>query len=94
MYPQFVAPCCWRQSVAIHQSAQAIHVRSEIDQDIAAGKPDTEIKTELIQEYGHGILMEPEGVRALIAYAGPSLALVLGLIVALNWLRKNCTSQT
>lgn len=89
LYPQFIAPCCWRQSVAVHQSAQAIHVRAEIDEGIIAGKNDDQIKTELIREYGHGILMEPEGVRALIAYAGPILALAIGFLAFLKWVKTN-----
>ena len=75
--------------MAVHQSPQAIHVRAEIDQGILAGKNDEQIKAELIREYGHGILMEPEGARAVIAYAGPILALTIGLLVFLKWVRTN-----
>ena len=89
LYPKFIAPCCWRQSVAVHQSPQAIHVRTEIDQGIAAGKNDDQIKSDLIREYGHGILMEPEGIRAFIAYSGPLLALTVGLLVFLKWVKRN-----
>ncbi len=87
LYLQFIAPCCWRQSVAIHQSAQAIHVRAEIDEGITAGKSDDQIKTALIREYGHGILMQPQGLRAVIAYSGPLLALLIGLLILLKWVR-------
>ena len=89
LYPQFIAPCCWRQSVAVHQSALAIHVRAEIDEGIIAGKNDDQIKTKLIREYGHGILMEPEGVRAITAYAGPILALAIGFLAFLKWVKTN-----
>jgi cytochrome c-type biogenesis protein CcmH/NrfF len=70
LYTPFVAPCCWRQSVAVHQSAQGMHVRNEIDQDVIAGKIDSTIKAELIREYGRGILMDPEGMRGLLAVVG------------------------
>jgi cytochrome c-type biogenesis protein CcmH/NrfF len=89
LYPQFIAPCCWRQSVAVHQSAQAIHVRAEIDEGIVAEKNDDQIKSELMREYGHGILMEPEGLRAIIAYTGPILALSVGLFAMLKWIKRN-----
>ncbi len=75
--------------MAAHQSAQAIHVRAEIDEGIVAAKSDDQIKSELIGEYGHGILMEPEGLRAIIAYAGPILALGVGLFAMLKWIKKN-----
>jgi len=56
----------------------------EIDEDLIAGKGDNQIKTELIRDYGHGILMEPEGMRAIIAYAGPILALIIGFLAVLK----------
>ena len=88
LYTLFVAPCCWRQSVAVHQSAQGMHVRNEIDQDVAAGKSDAAIKAALIREYGHGILMDPEGMRGVLAYSVPMLALALGILIALRWIRR------
>lgn len=88
LYTLFVAPCCWRQSVAVHQSAQGMHVRNEIDQDVAAGKSDAAIKAALIREYGHGILMDPEGMRGVLAYSVPMLASAMGLLFALRWLRR------
>jgi cytochrome c-type biogenesis protein CcmH/NrfF len=88
LYTLFVAPCCWRQSVAVHQSAQGMHVRNEIDQDVLAGKSDTAIKVALIREYGHGILMDPEGMRGVLVYAVPVLACAIGLLLALRWIRR------
>ena len=75
--------------MAVHQSAQAIHVRAEIDEGIVAEKNDDQIKSELMREYGHGILMEPEGLRAIIAYTGPILALSVGLFAMLKWIKRN-----
>jgi cytochrome c-type biogenesis protein CcmH/NrfF len=89
LYTLFVAPCCWRQSVAVHQSPEATHVRNEIDAAIEAGRTDTQIKNSLIQEYGHGILMEPEGWRAVGAYSAPALALLIGLFATLRWISRN-----
>ena len=89
LYTLFVAPCCWRQPVAVHQSAQGMHVRNEIDEDVAAGKTDAAIKAALIREYGHGILMDPEGMRGVLAYSVPMLALAMGLLFALRWIRRS-----
>jgi cytochrome c-type biogenesis protein CcmH len=88
LYTLFVAPCCWRQSVAVHQSAQGIHVRHEIDEEVVAGKSDAAIKAALIREYGHGILIDPEGMRGVLAYSVPMLALGTGLLFALSWIRR------
>jgi cytochrome c-type biogenesis protein CcmH/NrfF len=65
-----------------------MHVRNEIDQDVAAGKSDAAIKAALIREYGHGILMDPEGMRGVLAYSVPMLASAMGLLFALRWLRR------
>jgi cytochrome c-type biogenesis protein CcmH/NrfF len=89
LYTEFVAPCCWRQSVAIHQSEAARKVRSEIDSKILSGDSDSQIKTALVKEYGHGILMEPEGIRALLAYSLPFGAFVLGLIAVIQWISRH-----
>jgi cytochrome c-type biogenesis protein CcmH/NrfF len=63
-----------------------MHVRNEIDQDVAAGKSDAAIKAALIREYGHGILMDPEGMRGVLAYSVPMLASAMGLLFALRWI--------
>jgi len=88
LYTLFVAPCCWRQSVAVHQSPQGMHVRNEIDQDLVAGRSDGAIKAALIREYGHGILIDPEGMRGVLAYSVPMLTLAMGLLFVLRWIWK------
>ena len=93
LYDKFVAPCCWRQSVAVHQSPEARQVRSEIDHAIEAGRSDSEIKDALIREYGHGILMEPEGWRAFGAYSAPLLALLIGLWSVVRWIRRHVSHE-
>ena len=89
LYTEFIAPCCWRQSVAIHQSEESMKVRSEIDSKILLGDSDSQIKAALVKEYSHGILMEPEGIRAVLAYSLPILAFALGLLAVVNWIRSH-----
>jgi len=89
LYTEFIAPCCWRQSVAIHQSEASIKVRTEIDSKILLGDSDSQIKAALVKEYGHGILMEPEGFRAVLAYSLPFMGFMLGLLTVLNWIRSH-----
>ena len=97
LYTKFVAPCCWLQSVAVHQSPQAAEVRNEIDRFVAAGQSDDDIKNTLIRQYGHGILMEPEGWRADMVYTGPWLVLLTGLFAVVRWIcfhRTNVICET
>lgn len=88
LYTLFVAPCCWRQSVAVHASEAALHVRTEIDSAVQADRSDAEIKEALIREYGHGILMNSEGIRGFVVYTVPCLALMAGLLLVLAWIGK------
>jgi cytochrome c-type biogenesis protein CcmH/NrfF len=97
LYTEFIAPCCWRQSVSIHQSEASLKVRSEIDSKILLGDSDSQIKAALVKEYGHGILMKPEGIRAFLAYSLPIVFFLVGLLAVANWMwrrsRGNPDSQ-
>lgn len=37
---RFVAPCCWRENLAVHQSPDAVKMRAEIVQLVAAGRTE------------------------------------------------------
>jgi cytochrome c-type biogenesis protein CcmH len=87
LYTRYVAPCCWRQSVAVHPSPEGLEVKRRIDTELLEGRSDSEIKEDLIRTYGHGILMEPEGIRALAAYGVPAIFIIASLLTALRWLR-------
>jgi cytochrome c-type biogenesis protein CcmH/NrfF len=78
----------WETIVAIHASEAALHVRSEIDGAVQAGRSDEEIKEILIREYGHGILMNPEGIRGIVVYTVPFLVLATGLLLVIVWMKK------
>ena len=89
LYKTFIAPCCWRQSVAVHNSPQATQVRTEIDAMVTDGRSNLEIKDALIREYGHGILMETEGARKVAVYTVPAVALLAGLMLTAVWIRRH-----
>lgn len=79
----------------MHNSAEALHVRTEIDSAVQAGRTDAQIKASLVREYGHGILMNPEGIQGVVVYTMPCLALMAGLLLVLSYIRKwrTLTSQ-
>lgn len=64
LYGAFVAPCCWRESVLIHQSDAADEVKQEIASMVNAGRSDDAIRQALIAKYGRQILIVPEGTAA------------------------------
>jgi cytochrome c-type biogenesis protein CcmH len=79
LYGEFIAPCCWRQSIAIHDSPEAEGLRAQILSMIRDGRSDEEIKTALIAEYGKRILMVPEGTEGKWLFWTPWAAGAFGL---------------
>ena len=75
--------------MAVHNSPQASQVRAEIDGMVLAGQTDLQIKDSLIREYGHGILMETEGLRRLAVYTIPSVAILAGLGLTCFWIYRH-----
>jgi cytochrome c-type biogenesis protein CcmH len=76
---QLLAPCCWRESLKVHQSPEAERVRGEIASQLRAGKSESEVRDALIAQYGERILREPLGIRRAALYIAPVLALLAGL---------------
>ena len=58
---RFLAPCCWQQSVAVHDSEAASQMRAEIARMVAAGKSEDQIVEFYVARYGDRILREPRG---------------------------------
>jgi cytochrome c-type biogenesis protein CcmH len=75
---RFLAPCCWRESVAVHQSPKAEELRAEIRQMVAAKKSEAEIVDHYVARYGERILREPRGLRSLWLMIVPLAALFVG----------------
>jgi cytochrome c-type biogenesis protein CcmH len=88
LYTAFVAPCCFRDNLAIHESGKADQMRAEIKAMVDEGKTDEQIKAAMVQEYGTRILIVPEGGAARWLFKTPWLLLVLGLAVVVVFLRR------
>ena len=58
-----LAPCCYTESVAIHQSEIALKMRLEIAKWVAAGKSDQEILDTYAGLYGGKVLVDPGPCR-------------------------------
>jgi len=54
-----IAPCCWHQPVATHNSPIALQIRQEIRESLAQGKTPDQIKAEYVRKYGERILAVP-----------------------------------
>lgn len=75
-----LAPCCYSEPVARHNSSAASDMRTEIAAMIAGGKTDREIVDFYVAKYGQRILVEPEGAKWWWMHVVPVAILVLGLL--------------
>src|SRR3954468_13955828 len=74
-----LAPCCYRQTLAEHESDLARTLRLEVRQRVARGESSTVIEDDLARRYGEEIRAMPRGwdPRTLLA-AIIAIALALG----------------
>ena len=82
-----LAPCCYTESVAIHQSEIALKMRLEITKWVAAGKSDQEILDTYAGLYGRKVLVDPRTMPRGWTPFFPWLVLILGVLLV-GWLLK------
>lgn len=75
---RFLAPCCWRESIAFHRSTEAEAMRAEIRELVQSGKTENEIVEIFVARYGERILREPRGKLLLWLTIVPLLAILAG----------------
>ena len=85
---RFVAPCCWRENLAVHDSAVAKQLRSEIVQMVASGQTESQIVDEYVARYGERILREPRGARFQVLMITPIAVLGIGCLLVFRFLSR------
>ena len=90
---RLVAPCCWVQTLDIHESELATALRAEIAQRLQRGEAASAIEDDLAARYGERIRAVPRGQdprRLIPAVIGAAMgATLLGVLVALRrWMRR------
>jgi cytochrome c-type biogenesis protein CcmH len=79
---------CQNQSVMESEAELAKVMRRVIEDRIAAGDSDTEVRAYLVARYGEAVLLRPTAEGAnLILWAAPALVFVLGGIWAFSLMR-------
>lgn len=76
---QLIAPCCWREPIAIHRSAEALQMLDEVKRFVMEGRSEEEIKAMYVARYGVRILADPPGSEGRWLYVIP-IALFCGLV--------------
>lgn len=92
---EFRCVVCQNQSIADSDAEIASVMRTLIEERIAAGDTDAEVRAFLIARYGEYVLLSPEksGKNALL-WAGPALALLGGGWWAFSLFRGSAKQQS
>ena len=89
---RLVAPCCWVQTLDVHDSPVARDLRAEIRRRLQAGEPASRIEADLVERYGDRIRAMPPGnplaKTAAVVWAAVALAGVLLAVVVRRWVKR------
>ncbi|HLW58798.1 MAG TPA: cytochrome c-type biogenesis protein [bacterium] len=86
---QLMCPVCVGQTVAESDSTLAREMKTIIREKLAAGETPDQILQFFVGQFGESVLAEPHpGGAALLLYAGPPAALILGLAIAVLYIRR------
>ncbi len=90
---KLIAPCCWVQTVDLHQSDAAEQVKAQIRMLVAQGKGENEILDSFVAQYGEKILASPRvrGFNAVV-YVLPLLVFLVAAgavtVLLIRWRRR------
>ncbi|MEI7892254.1 MAG: cytochrome c-type biogenesis protein CcmH [Myxococcales bacterium] len=86
------APCCYQQTLDVHESELARSLRTEIAKRLQVGEAASSIEEDLVLRYGGKIRATPSeaplssiGGLVVVAFV---LAALAGLFVLFGWVRK------
>lgn len=90
---RLVAPCCWTQTVDVHESELVTQLRQEIRARLRAGEVPLSIEDAMAQRFGERVRAMPRGKSPMLAFGQwTSVLLVLGLgsliALAISWRRR------
>ena len=85
---ELIAPCCWREPIAIHRSEESLQMLGEVEQLVTSGRSEEEIKALYVSRYGVRILADPPGNERHWLYYTPVLLFVTAVALAAWRLRS------
>lgn len=84
---RLMAPCCWIQTLDVHESPLARELRSEVHARLGAGESTVAIEADLVERYGERIRAVPVGTDPRRAIGLGSVLVVAGSgALLLGWL--------
>jgi cytochrome c-type biogenesis protein CcmH len=85
---ELIAPCCWREPIAIHRSQEALQMLDEVEELVAEGRSEEEIRNIYVARYSPRILADPPGVSKYWLYLLPFSLLAWFMVAAVFRLRS------
>jgi len=89
---RLVAPCCWVQTLDVHDSPVALDLRAEIHRRLLAGEPASKIEADLVRRYGERIRAVPPGnplaKTAAVVLVAVALAGALLVLLVRRWAKR------
>lgn len=90
---RLLAPCCWIQTLDVHESELATQLRQEIEQRLLRGEAASAVEDDLATRYGQRIRAVPKGgdPRSLIVMviaAAMLVSLIAGLFILRKWTHR------
>jgi cytochrome c-type biogenesis protein CcmH len=76
VYGRLIAPCCWNQTLDIHDSELATQLRGEISERLARGESSLSIEDDIASRFG-------ERVRAVPRASDPRQSMALSIALAM-----------
>lgn len=82
---RLLAPCCWRQSLADHESPAATALRTEIRDRLARREAPPSIEGDLVRRYGDQIRALPPGEDPRWIVGATAAGASVIALVAIGW---------
>ncbi len=93
-----MCPVCPGESIDQSQNALAVQMRAIVDEKLAEGWSERQIKDFFVERYGPSVLLEPPAAGfGIAAWLIPPLAFALAiasLLLTLRWMRKSSEPRT
>jgi cytochrome c-type biogenesis protein CcmH len=95
---RLLAPCCWTQTLDVHESESASSLRLEIRRRLHAGESSTDIESDFVARFGERIRAVPKG--SSLTGMGVWLSIVVAIsglgvgYVAVRWARRGRRDQS
>jgi cytochrome c-type biogenesis protein CcmH len=89
---RLLAPCCWQQTLDVHESEIARALRAEIRKRLQAGETAASIESDLVRRHGERMRALPVGKTLTgvgVALSVVVAAALIGVVaIVLRWVRR------